>query len=50
MKKTMEKLVDFWRNKPVCIYGTDVEIVQIDRYLGLCLDNKPEWSNNMEVI
>ncbi|KAK0133617.1 hypothetical protein N1851_030848 [Merluccius polli] len=52
--KTKEMVVDFRRNKPlpspVCIGGTDVEMVPAYRYLGVTLDNKLDWSTNTEAI
>ena len=46
--------VDFRRNKPppspVPISGTDVELVQTYRCLGIHLDNKLEWSSKTEVV
>ena len=48
--KTREMVVDFRRNKPlpspVCIGGTDVEVVPAYKYLGVTLDNKLDWSTN----
>ena len=45
---------EFRRNKaqlfPVCFGGTDVEIVQSYKYLGVVLDNKLEWSTNTEAV
>ena len=42
------------RNKPptspVCIGGTDVDIVESYKYLGVVLDNKLKWSTNMEAF
>ena len=52
--KTKEMVVDFRRNKPppspVCIGGSDVDIVDSYKYLGVVLDNKLEWTTNTEAV
>ena len=52
--KTREMVVDFRRNKPlrspVCIGGTDVEVVSAYKYLGVTLDNKLDWSTNTQAV
>jgi len=52
--KTKEMVVGFRRNKPlpspVCISGTDVDLVASYKYLGVTLDNKLDWSTNTEAI
>lgn len=35
---------------PVCIGGTDVEIVTSYKYLGVQLDHKLEWSANTDRV
>ena len=44
LAKTLETAVDFRRNKPlpspVCIGGTDFDIADTNKYLGVLLDNK----------
>ena len=46
--------MDFRRNKPllssVCIGGTDVDLVDTYKYLGMVLDNKQEWIAKMEAV
>ena len=50
--KTKELVVDFRRSKTpyqsVCIDGG--ETVQTCKYLGVVLDNKLEWSANIEAV
>ena len=52
--KTKELVVDFRRSKTpyqlVCIDGGEMETVQTCKYLGVGLDNKLEWSDNIEVV
>ena len=52
--KTREMVVDFRRNKtfpsPVSIGGTDVDMVDKYKYLGVTLDNKLDWYDNTEAI
>ena len=52
--KTKEMVVDFRRKKPhlqpVSIEGVDVEVVRTYKYLGLQLDNKLDWTANMEAV
>ena len=47
-------MVDFRRSKTpcqsVCIDGGEIETVQICKYLGVVLDNKLEWSANIEAV
>ena len=37
-------------NQSVCIDGGEIETVQTCTYLGVVLDNKLEWSANMEAV
>ena len=52
--KTKELVVDFRRSKTqyqsVCIDGGEIETVQTCKYLGMVLDNKLEWSANIEAV
>ena len=52
--KTKEMVVDFRRKKPhllpVSIEGVDVEVVRTYKYLGLQLDDKLDWTANMEAF
>lgn len=53
--KTREMVVDFRKKKeaqltPVTIQGADVEVVQSYKYLGVHLDNRLEWSGNMDAV
>ncbi|KAK0137273.1 RNA-directed DNA polymerase from mobile element jockey [Merluccius polli] len=52
--KTKEMVVDFRRKKPhlqpVSIEGVDVEVVRTYKYLGLQLDDKLDWTANMEAV
>jgi len=52
--KTKELVVDFRRSKTpyqsVCIDGEEIETVQTCKYLGVVLDNKLEWSANIEAV
>ena len=52
--KTKELVVDFRRSKTpyqsVCIGGGEIETVQTCKYLGVLLDNKLEWSANIEAV
>ena len=47
-------VVDFRRKKshlqPVSIEGVDVEVVRTYKYLGLQLDEKLDWTANMEAL
>ncbi|KAJ8391220.1 hypothetical protein AAFF_G00094870 [Aldrovandia affinis] len=50
VSKTKELVIDFRRKKkpvvPVCIQGTDVEMVRSYRHLAVHLDDKLEWTLN----
>ena len=51
----MELVVDFRRHKlppptPVNIQGTDIEIVESYKYLGVHLNNKLDWSDNSNAL
>ena len=52
--KTKELVVDFRRSKTpyqlVCTDGGEIETVQTYKYLGVVLDNKLEWSANIEAV
>ena len=52
--KTKELVVDFricrTPYQSVCIDGGEIEIVQTCIYLGVLLDNKLEWSANIEAV
>ena len=52
--KIKELVVDFWRsktpNQSFCIDGGEIETVQTCKYLGVVLDNKLEWSANIEAV
>lgn len=52
--KTKEMVVDFRRKKPhfqpVYIEGVDVEVVRTYKYLGLQLDDKLDWTANMDSL
>ncbi|XP_078802203.1 uncharacterized protein LOC144991899 [Oryzias latipes] len=52
--KTKEMVIDFSRRKssppPVCIGGTDVEVVSSYKFLGVHLDDKLDWSTNTEAV
>jgi len=52
--KTKELVVDFRRSKTpyqsVCIDGGEIETVQTCKYLGVVLNNKLEWSANIEAV
>ena len=52
--KTKELVVDFRRSKTpcqsVCIDGEEIETVQTCKYMGVLLDNKLEWSANIEAV
>ena len=53
--KTKELVVDFRRCRLtpyqlVCIDGGEIESVQTCKYLGVALDNKLEWSANIETV
>ena len=52
--KTKELVVDFrkrrTRSNPFSINGTEVDIVDEYKYLGVHIDNKQEWSKNAEVV
>ncbi len=52
--KTKAIVVDFRKNKtppsPVCIGGSDVEIVKSYKYLDVQLDDKLEWTTNTEAV
>lgn len=52
--KTKEILVDFRKNKalppPVCISGSDMEIVTSYKKLGVHMNDKLEWSTNTAAI
>ena len=52
--KTKEMVVDFRKSKTpyqsVCIDGGEIESVQTCKCLGVVLDNKLEWSANIEAV
>lgn len=52
--KTKELVIDFRRKKtqltPLCISGGNVEIVDSYKYLGVYIDNKLNWTKNMEAL
>ena len=52
--KTKEIVIDFRRkpspHTPVNIQGSDIEIVDSFKYLGVHLNNKLDWSNNTEAL
>jgi len=52
--KTKELMVDFRRSKTpcqsLCIDVGEIETVQTYKYLGVVLDNKLEWSANVEAV
>ena len=52
--KTKEMVVDFRRSQPpllpVSIEGVSVEVVNTYKYLGVHLDNKLDWSANIDAI
>ena len=52
--KTKDMVVDVRRNKPlpspVCIGGTDVDMVDTYKCLSVVLDNKLEWTTNTEAV
>ena len=52
--KTKELVVDLRRSKTpyqlVCIDGGEIETVQTCKYLAVVLDNKLEWSANIETV
>ena len=52
--KTKEMVVDFRRKKPhlqpVSIEGVDVEVVRTYKYLGLQLDDRLDWTANMDTL
>ena len=47
-------MVDFRRSKTpyqsVCIDGWEIETIQTCKYLGVVLENKLEWSANIEAV
>src|SRR4029434_2142808 len=52
--KTKEMVVDFRRSRPpllpVSIEGVSVEVVTTYKYLGVHMDNKLDWSANVDAI
>ena len=52
VSKTKELVVDFRRSKgpvtPVTIHGASVDMVENYKYLGVYLDNKLDWSKNVD--
>ena len=52
--KTKEMVVDFRRSQPpllpVSIKGVSVEVVNTYKYLGVHMDNKLDWSANVDAI
>lgn len=52
--KTKEMVLDFRRApsspRPITIDGAEVDIVPSYKYLGLQLDNKLNWSQNMDMV
>ncbi|XP_051811082.1 ATPase family AAA domain-containing protein 2-like isoform X2 [Acanthochromis polyacanthus] len=52
--KTKEMIIDFHRSKtplqPVNTCGEDIEVVTSYKYLGVHLDNKLDWSKNVDFI
>ncbi|KAM6907107.1 odorant receptor 131-2-like [Xenentodon cancila] len=54
VSKMREMVVDFRRNKPlpspVSISGTDVDLVDSYKCLGVTLDNNLDWSTNTQTI
>ena len=52
--KTKEMVVDFRRSQPpllpVSIEGVSVEVVNTYKYLGVHMDNKLDWSANVDAI
>ncbi len=53
--KTKELVVDFCRCKhtpptPVNIQGMDIEMVKSHKYLGVCLDNKLDWTDTTNAL
>ncbi|KAL0188435.1 hypothetical protein M9458_015534, partial [Cirrhinus mrigala] len=52
--KTKELVLDFRRNSPACtpvsIQGSDIEIVNTFKYLGVHLNNKLDWSTNTDAL
>jgi len=52
--KTKELVVDFRKQpthpKPVSIRGTEVDIVEEKKYLGVHIDNKMDWTINTEAL
>ena len=52
--KTKEMVVDFRRSQPpllpVSIGGVSVEVVNTYKYLGVHMDNKLDWSANVDAI
>lgn len=54
ISKTKELVVDFRRSRsplqPISIDGVDVEVVGTYKYLGTTLDNKLDWSANIDSL
>ena len=52
--KTKEMVVDFRRSQPpllpVSIEGVSVEVINTYKYLGVHLDNKLDWSANIDAL
>ena len=52
--KTKEVVIDFRRKAPqtalVNIQGLDIEIVEEYKYLGVHINNKLDWTHNIEVL
>ncbi|KAJ0033751.1 hypothetical protein NQD34_000858 [Periophthalmus magnuspinnatus] len=52
--KTKELVVDLRRTKaavtPISIHGVSVDVVEEYKYLGVYLDNKLDWSRNVDAV
>ncbi|XP_072006908.1 leucine-rich repeat-containing protein 2 isoform X1 [Engystomops pustulosus] len=52
--KTKEMVMDFRKHsppsQPVVIHGTDIEAVKSYKYLGVLLNNKLEWAENINAL
>lgn len=52
--KTKVMVMDFFRNKrlsqSLSIHGVDVEIVRNYKYLGLQLNDRLDWTTNMDIL